>query len=303
MRVLPEIIANVGRGWNRDPASVALGTEITGVSAALWTHDKDDVQEVWGPPIGAHLISIQQTPYWAELTIDGRLAYRANLNRGDMSLIRAGTAPRALQKGRWSILHLYVPAILLQALNDELVGSSIDPVESLAARVFSDEGIRRIGEEVMAEMTESLPLSRLRIDTLGQDLAIQLLRRRSNLDRTVELKVAQSRGGLAPWQVRRTTGYILDQLDRDVSLAELAGIAKLSAYHFCRAFKRSVGVSPGQWQVQQRIKRAQELMLDTDKPLAEIALEVGYASHGALRSAFKRITGQSPADWRRRKCD
>lgn len=46
----PDILANTARGWNRDPAGVALGTERTGVSAALWTHDVDDVQEVWADP-------------------------------------------------------------------------------------------------------------------------------------------------------------------------------------------------------------------------------------------------------------
>ena len=52
------------------------------------------------------------------------------------------------------------------------------------------------------------------------------------------------RGGLAPWQVRRTTEYLRDNLARDVTLSELAAVAKLSPFHFARAFKASLGMPP-----------------------------------------------------------
>jgi hypothetical protein len=47
---VPDIVANMARGWNRNPAGVGLGSEHSGVSAALWTHDTNDVQEVTAKP-------------------------------------------------------------------------------------------------------------------------------------------------------------------------------------------------------------------------------------------------------------
>jgi AraC family transcriptional regulator len=107
------------------------------------------------------------------------------------------------------------------------------------------------------------------------------------------------RGGLAPWQVRRAKAYLLEQLDRDVPLVEVAGVVRLSPFHFCRAFKQSVGMTLSQWLLQRRMERAQELMIDLDRPLIEIAQEVGYTSQGAFGTAFRRLVGMTPGAWRR----
>ena len=57
----------MARGWNRSPAGVALGTERTGVSAALWTHDREDVQEVWAEPDPErHVLTVVTAPLRAE---------------------------------------------------------------------------------------------------------------------------------------------------------------------------------------------------------------------------------------------
>ena len=71
------------------------------------------------------------------------------------------------------------------AASTGVVATDLDPV------------IGRIGREMLAELREQQPLIRLRVDALGQDLAIRLLRGHSNLGVT---RTAQaSRGGLAPW--------------------------------------------------------------------------------------------------------
>jgi AraC family transcriptional regulator len=106
--------------------------------------------------------------------------------------------------------------------------------------------------------------------------------------------------GLSPSQRRRATEFLLDRLERDVSLEELAAIVDLSPFHFCRSFKLATGMTPAQWQTAQRIEKAKLLLREPGKPLPSIAAEVGYASRGAFGTAFRRITGESPAAWRRR---
>jgi AraC family transcriptional regulator len=107
------------------------------------------------------------------------------------------------------------------------------------------------------------------------------------------------RGGLAPWQVRNVTTYIDANLGASLSCETLARLADLSVSYFARAFKSSFGYSPHEFLMRRRMERAQGLMLRTDAPLAQIALECGFADQAHLSRLFLRLTGERPATWRR----
>jgi transcriptional regulator GlxA family with amidase domain len=108
-----------------------------------------------------------------------------------------------------------------------------------------------------------------------------------------------ARGGLAPWQVRTLNAHIDANLDGDISVEELAGLVRLSVSHFGRAFKQSYGRSPHAHVIAERIERAQEMMLGTTEPLAQIASAVGLADQSHLSRLFRQVTGESPFAWRR----
>jgi AraC family transcriptional regulator len=107
------------------------------------------------------------------------------------------------------------------------------------------------------------------------------------------------RGGLAPWQVRKLTTYVEMHLDSAIAAADLAALAKLSTFHFCRAFRESFGESPHRYVMRRRIERAQGLMLQTNLSLAQIALDCGLADQAHLNKAFRRFVGERPGAWRR----
>jgi AraC family transcriptional regulator len=107
------------------------------------------------------------------------------------------------------------------------------------------------------------------------------------------------RGGLAPWQVRNVTSYIDANLSASLSCEALARLANLSVSYFARAFKCTFGYSPHEFLMRRRMERAQGLMLQTDAPLAQIALECGFADQAHLSRLFLRLTGERPATWRR----
>jgi AraC family transcriptional regulator len=92
---------------------------------------------------------------------------------------------------------------------------------------------------------------------------------------------------------------MMDQLGEDLRLAEIAAEARLSPFHFCRSFKATTGLTPAQWLLHKRVQRAVELLRDTDLPLAEIALEVGYANQSAFTAAFSRVMKIAPGAFRR----
>jgi len=112
-----------------------------------------------------------------------------------------------------------------------------------------------------------------------------------------------TRGGLAPWQVRKVLAHIEENLDATVRNQDLAELARLSTFHFNVAFRRSVGESPHGYIIRRRIDRAQRLMLATEKPLSDIAAECGLADQAHLTRLFRRIVGESPAAWRRARAN
>jgi AraC family transcriptional regulator len=107
------------------------------------------------------------------------------------------------------------------------------------------------------------------------------------------------RGGLAPWMIRKVSTYIESHLDSALSSAELAELAKLSVYHFSRAFRESFDEPPHTYIMRRRIERAQGMMLQTNLPLAQIAVCCGLADQPHLNKSFRRFVGQSPGAWRR----
>jgi AraC family transcriptional regulator len=110
-----------------------------------------------------------------------------------------------------------------------------------------------------------------------------------------------TRGGLAPWQVRRVREYLAAHLADDVTLAELAALVHLSPAHFCRAHKQATGHSPLQSLTALRVERAKTLVADPHLPVIEVAAACGYKSPSAFAQVFRRETGMTPTEWRRRR--
>lgn len=108
-----------------------------------------------------------------------------------------------------------------------------------------------------------------------------------------------ARGGLAPWAERRSQELMRARMSEDITLDELAAEAQLSPFHFARMFKQSVGVPPRVYLTQLRMERACELLEQTDLPITEIALEVGYSSNQVLARVFTKHQHMSPSEYRR----
>jgi AraC family transcriptional regulator len=111
------------------------------------------------------------------------------------------------------------------------------------------------------------------------------------------------RQGLAPWQVRKVLAYIEANLGTPVRNKDLAGVARLSTFHFNVAFRNSVGDSPHGYIIRRRVERAQGLMLSTMRTLSDIAAECGLADQAHLTRLFRKIVGESPAAWRRARAN
>jgi transcriptional regulator GlxA family with amidase domain len=90
-------------------------------------------------------------------------------------------------------------------------------------------------------------------------------------------------------------------LDKEVTIAQLADDCGLSTSQFARAFRQSTDRPPHRWLRQRRVERAQELLLTSDKTLAEITRACGFNDQTHLTRVFGKTVGTSPGVWRRIK--
>jgi AraC family transcriptional regulator len=108
-----------------------------------------------------------------------------------------------------------------------------------------------------------------------------------------------ARGGLAPWQIRKVTCYIRENLDSSLQTRQLAEIINLSASYFTRAFKVSFGVVPSFYVTRSRIEHAQRLLIETQDPICQIALNCGFSDQAHLSKRFREQVNDTPHHWRR----
>ena len=106
-------------------------------------------------------------------------------------------------------------------------------------------------------------------------------------------------GGLAPGALRRVREYIDHHLGDSFQTEALARITGLSPGHFNRAFRQSTGSSPHHYVLQHRIARASNLLRDTDRALADIALDVGFGDQSHFSRTYVAFTGETPSRYRR----
>jgi AraC family transcriptional regulator len=109
----------------------------------------------------------------------------------------------------------------------------------------------------------------------------------------------EARGGLAAWQERTVAAYIEDNLAEPISLGTLAQLARLSPYHFSRAFKQSFGAPPHRYHTTRRIERAKALLAKPAQSVTEIGFAMGFSEASSFTAAFRRTTGLTPSSYRR----
>jgi AraC-like DNA-binding protein len=108
-------------------------------------------------------------------------------------------------------------------------------------------------------------------------------------------------GGLAGWQIARVRAFVDKNLDHNIHIKDLGAVARRSAAHFARSFKRTIGESPHAYVMRMRLEKACHLMMTTSESLSQIALSVGFSDQSHLCKRFKQALGQSPSNWRRER--
>jgi transcriptional regulator GlxA family with amidase domain len=169
-----------------------------------------------------------------------------------------------------------------------------DPIFVRAGNVITSAGVTA-GIDLALALVE---------DDLGRDAALAIARhlvvflRRPGNQAQFSAQLAAQLADREP--LREVQRWIADHPAADLSVDALAGRASLSPRQFARAFTAEVGMPPGRYVDRVRLETARRRMEDTADGVEQTARSCGYGTPEAMRRAFVRALGVSPAEYRRR---
>jgi AraC family transcriptional regulator len=227
--------------------------------------------------------------------IKGGRTHTSLYGKGDISI----TPAKMPFFGQWdsddNYLQIRIASEFIQLVAREALEMNPDRLEFLSEFRIRDSQIESIAMMLLAELQQENAGSQLYIESIANILAIHLLRQFSSTKPC--LKVYE--GGLPDRQLRQVLDYIHDHLDLDIKLEDLAQLLGISQFHFSRVFKQSIGISPYQYLLQQRVERAKQLLKQNEeRSILDIALACGFNSHSHLSKQFRQLTGMTPKAYR-----
>lgn len=203
---------------------------------------------------------------------------------------------------RWAALSpepfIVMHAYLSLPIFDQAIGSIVGRVASgFRLRDISgqkDATVSSLLDMIRLELTGSAEPSEMFVHGIAQALAIHLVRTYGDGDPVSRRR----RGALPAFRLHRVARMMQAGLAEPFNLQALAAEAGLSAFHFSRAFKQSTGYSPSSYFIQLKVNEARRLLMETERPVVEIALDLGYSSPSHFAQVFKRAVGVVPSTYR-----
>jgi len=234
-----------------------------------------------------NVLMVNLSPVQDLRQVRGQRSFVSSMLPWDMTLMPMGISSKWSWKSFCDRLDLVV---LPDALGEEY---KIDTIDRF---LFRDGELVSICRKLCREMSLCAGADRLYLETLAIDIATLLMRRYSTRGLS---EACSSKSGLAHNQACRIIEYMEANLERPITIRELASVVGLSPHHFLRMFKRTLGLTPYQYLLERRIERAKEMLRDLTASLSEIGLSTGFCNQSHFTCAFHRVVGATPAEFQR----
>jgi AraC family transcriptional regulator len=267
---------------------ISSGAAWDGVTAEVYSFRQLDTPEfqVLQNHVVLHLSSLAEI----ELKVNGRPDVRIRAP-GSLSLFPCGTVCCARSQEAHEVLVVSVSPQVLSNAGFEYLDFS--HAELQPRPYLLDPQIEQICRALKLEAESNYLSGPLYGEALGLAFSSRLLTRYSARNSSTRRS-----GGLGPQALRRVVDYIDSELSSPLRMNSLAQVAGLSQYRFAHNFKEHTGLPPYKYVLRARIEKAKRMLKDTDLPIIEIALAVGFQSLSQFNSIFKRAMGTTPSSFR-----
>jgi AraC family transcriptional regulator len=224
--------------------------------------------------------------------VDGRYTLTPHWRRGGIGIFDLESLPRVLRDTPFRVIHFNIPRPTFNAFTED---ADLPTVEHLRCEEgHLDPVLYHLAEMIHPHLCKKNGLSALFLDHYLQMLCSHIVMAYG----APPLPHNSHKGGLAPWQKRRAIELLDHNLSGNLRLSRLARECGVSTSYFCKCFRATFGTSLHRFVVARRIERAIQLLLHSDRSIAEIAIEVGFSDQAAFSRTFSANIGAPPARWR-----
>jgi AraC family transcriptional regulator len=193
------------------------------------------------------------------------------------------------------VMHMYLPRRALNGLAEEAGAAPMAELHIDPGNCIRDSIVENLFLSLRPALASPEEANALFVDHVALALSSHVARAYGGM----QAFRPAPRGGLAPWQERRTKEYLDADLGGDISLKQLAMECGLSVRQFSRGFRQSVGVPPYRYLLKRRVEKARQLLKDPTLSLLDVALACGFADQSHFTRVFNASVGISPGLWRR----
>ncbi len=237
-------------------------------------------------------LSIKGTLYTERHTSSGKNRIDST-DENSMCLMPYGQTFSAKWRDEYELVSIdFSPKYLSQMAQEMNISSKIELKDTVLEQ--KDLLIQQLSLAFLEEAEKQETSSRLYSESIAHTLMFHLIKNYS----TANFQEKLLSGGLSGNKLRRVTDFINDNLDQDLTLSEIAQIADLSHFHFARAFRKSLGITPQQYITNRRIEKAKELLAKSNLPIVEIGFQTGFKNQSHFTTLFRKFTSLTPKIWR-----
>ena len=213
---------------------------------------------------------------------------------GDIVLVPAHVEHWAsFQQEAEIIIISLAPETLASTAHDEIDPDRVELTPQFAA---SDPLLEQIGRALLHELKSDYYGCQLYAESFASSMFVHLIRKYS----ARQHKIRNYKDGLSRYRLKKAICFINDRLDRNLKLIDIAQEIQMSQYNFCRLFKKSTGITPYRYIIQQRVEKAKRLLKENSElSIADIALECGFTHQSNFNYHFRQSTKMTPNAYRK----
>lgn len=223
---------------------------------------------------------------------DGKKFRRHTMRNGQIWVNPAGEpfSHRITEYSEFVLLTLDPGAIANAVGDDRLVSR----VEFHRRHNMEDPRLRGLIQSLIREAESGGMMGRLFVESLVVELSVHFLRQYAAQPVPLE-----GEAGLGGRRLSRCLDYIHSGHSTALAIEAIAKETGMSKYHFIRAFRRAMGVTPHQYVLEWRLAKAREEIERADTPIIQIANELGFSDQSHFGRLFKRRYGVTPGHFAR----
>jgi AraC family transcriptional regulator len=283
--------------WRR-PALLDDGAALPARTfASRWTDSKTQTREaIARTGSDYHTISLALQPTVLALETEGRRCHDGAVRFGMVQVSGPSVRVRGIFRAPCDFLHLRIANSFLAECHEEAQqhpwSGSLPMVDSGFER---DPAIEQLTRALLAVQTTAGDL----VSLYAAGVATALVTRLMTIGFGIPRSSSRAKVSALPkWRLARTVDYVEAHLGERITLLDMAAAAGLTRMHFAAQFRTATGLRPHEFLLRRRVDRAQALLAETQTPLVEVALGVGFQTQAHFSTVFRRLVGETPWRWR-----